>query len=217
MRRVRILPVLTGVFLIVSGLLTIAQEQKPTILLKKIHDFHVADAPPSLVLERLSAQYSVPIGVESVPDSVGGKTRIAVDVQDGTVMDVLNGIASRDPTYRWQEIDGVVDVFPKTSVDSLLETVIGNYEVRNVNKEDAIKILKDSAEVKRQLSKTGARERTFLTPTWTPLDKLPRFTLVLKKATVRTILNEILKASGSNYWAFFRYGVKNEYLSLSVQ
>lgn len=203
-------------WLLIVMVLTVAQEPKDNILAQKVNGFHVINAPPSMVVERLSVKYGVPIGVESVPDSIGGKTRIAVDVQEGTVADVLNAVVSREPIYRWQKINGVINLFPKKT-DSLLETVIENYEIRDVNKEDAVRTLKNSPEVRRELNRTSVKERTFVSPTWTPLDKLPRFTLVIKRATMRTILNEILKASRSNYWAFFRYGSQDEYFSLSVQ
>lgn len=209
--------ILVSLLLLTMIALAFGQRQKNELLEQKVSAFQVADAPASMVLQRLATKYGVPIGIEATPDKSGATTRITVKVEDGTVQDILNAVTKADSDYNWLKTDSVINVFPKHAADPLLETAVARYEVKNVNTEQAIRNLQGSPEVRQQLDKIGVKERTLQTLTSEPLNKQQQFSITLENSTVRNILNEIMKASGSHYWIFFRYGTNNEYFSLTMQ
>jgi hypothetical protein len=87
-----------------------------------------------LALSAISDTYKVPIGLEVSPDDDLLKERnIVVQLDRGTLRDVLDLVARRHPLYTWEIADGVVNAFPKGSrepmLKALLEARVGNFRV----------------------------------------------------------------------------------------
>ncbi len=195
----------------------VGQRQKDELLERKVAEFEVTNAPTSLVLERLAKESEIPIGIEAAPEKQHDNTTIVVGLRNGTVRDILNAVIRADPRYHWTKVDSVINVFPKENKDPLLETKIALFEVRNLNRAQAIRVLVNSAQVKERLRQTGVRERTAIVLPGDSELGLPTFSLSLKNSTVRDALNGIMQASKSQHWIYFRYGAKTEYFSLNMR
>lgn len=193
------------------------QSRDGEMLNRRIPEFQVTEAPTSLVLQRLANTSGVPIGVEVVPENDGQKRTITVITNGATVQNILDLIIGKDPRYLWQQTDSAINVFPKGAKDPLMETIVERFEVSDVNKEQAIRELENSPEVKKLLAQNFLSERTLRSLPGDSEYNLPRFSLNLTHASVRDILNKIALASNSKNWIFFRYGSRNELFSLSMR
>lgn len=205
------------VLLCVLASVCVAQSQANKHLDKKVASFELSDVPMSLLLERLAKTYQVPIGLETIPKE-GDKAshEFSVRIEEGTVRDVLEAVIRADPRYKWEEIDGVINVSPKTGGSPILEIVVSNFRVDYANRKDAGLSIIQLPEVKARLKELGLTRSDFGSLPAPSYDDLPRFSLRLRNVSVRRILNEIMKISGSSYWVFSRYGDRNEYFLLSI-
>ena len=204
-------------FVMLAGLwLTpVSSGQQPTLkaLDKEVSRFELRDVPPSLVLERVAKSRNAPIGFESSPQE---SAKINVRIEQGTVRDVLDQIVQADSIYEWTETDGVINVSPRLNKSPILETVVRSISVEQVNRVDAIWAIFELPEVRTKVAAMEVKRRDFVSLPGKPEYSLPQFSLKLRNVTVRTILNEIMKAGGDNYWVFFRYGDHNEYFSVNM-
>jgi len=186
----------------------------------KVSFFEFADVPITTPVRRLADMYYIPIGLEVVTEKKGERTkRISIKVEEGTIRDVLDAIVQADPRYKWEEVNDVINIFPKEAGSPLLETVVSHFQVDQVNKVIASSAISETPEVKKKIKEMGiSRAELIALSMWNipPPDFVVRFSLNLYNVTVRRILNEIMKAAGSNYWVFYRYGDNNEFFSMSI-
>jgi hypothetical protein len=193
------------------------QSSKITLLDKRIFDFEENDAEAESILVRLAEEHKVPLGMEHVPLAPDGKRgkHINVKVERGTIRDVLNAITRADPRYEWVEADGVINVFPKQQKNSLLETTVDEFQVNQERADFAVDALMKLPEVKAKLEKMGLRFRNVISlPAGVPNSFPHPFSIY--KATVRQVLNRLMKESDSYYWSFGVYGDHKEYFGLYI-
>lgn len=203
--------------LLVATSLARPQLEDDKMLDHKISEFQITEAPTSLVLQRLANTSNVPIGIEAVPEKTGQVRTIDVKLKGATVRSILNHVVEKDTQYNWREAGPAINVFPKHAKDPILETVVARYEVHDVNKEEAIRALENSVEVKRILKRGSLRNRTLKSLPGDSGQGLLRFSLNLKHSSVRNILNAIMLESKSKNWLFFRYGSPRQSFSLTVR
>lgn len=207
--------VMLGVLSMVS--VTRTQPKANKMLDQRIPEFQVTDAPTSLVLQRLARSSSIPIGIEAAPENAWQTETIAVNMKGATVRNILDFVVEKDPQYVWQPAGSAINVLPKSARDPILETIVRRFEVRNVNKEEAIRALENSIELKRVLMRTALRNRTLKSLPGDSECNLPRFSLHLTNSNVRDILNALMLQSASKDWVFFRHGSKKEFFSLLMR
>ena len=184
---------------------------------QRLSEFEVVNAPPSLVLQRLAKASKLAMGIEAIPEGQETAGTITLRAKDRTVREILNEITKTDPRYAWRRTDSVIDVFPQQAKDPLLETMLVRFEVKRVNREQAIRAIWNTQEVRKSFTKTGSGERTLQSLPGPNETNLPRFSVRLRNSSVRNTLNAILKASRSSDWLFFRYGNRHQYFSLTMQ
>jgi hypothetical protein len=210
-------PRLTICFLALLCILTtsgvVLPQSKDEILDRRVSEFEFID-PTSVVLTRLASRSQVPIGMEKVPEINGQAKTIAVRANGDTVRSILDFVVEKDPQYVWQRANSVINVFPRHDKDPMLETIVTRFQVSNVNKQEALELLKNSPEVKTVLTRSSLRENTLLILPGPDGDSLPRFSLELEKSSVRDILNAIMLASNRRSWVFARNGPRNEFFYL---
>jgi hypothetical protein len=202
----------------------IASAQQPGTLLssKPIASFDETANTISDLLARLAYAYQVPIGVEVVERSTGSakELSIRIPVKSGTVRDVLEATVKAQPSYTWQEVDGVINVVPRQHVDSVLDVVIAKFEIKELGKYEALRKLTSTPEVQSWLARTGLRERSLtggvLSTSPATSDGAKWISLNMTNTNVRTILNQIMKTSGAYEWVYFRYGPDNRFFSLAM-
>jgi hypothetical protein len=165
------------------------------------------------LLKELAVNYKVPVGFEeATPDNgVESAPEIDINLQRGTVKDVLDIITGVDSKYEWKVIDGVINVYPKIRQNNILDIVVQQFSVNRESKSDISEALTDLPEVKAKLMEMKVRPLQF---TIGSLAAEGRSTIVLQvqNVTVRKLLNEIAKQSDSYYWVVFRFGKDNEFM-----
>jgi hypothetical protein len=197
--------------------LNAAASDTTSIKNKKVESFHVVASTVGDALSKFASDHQVPIGFEVVYRSgltTSEPSELSeISVDNATVKDVMEAIVAAAPAYRWTESDGTINVLPRQNPSSLLNVQISDFVINERNSDEAIGDLLASHEVKLWLLNTAQTERSFYT---LPKDatKGRVRSLALKNVTVRTVLNEIMKTSGSEFWIFFRYGAKGQYFSL---
>jgi hypothetical protein len=206
----KMLLVLTTVICALASV-CLSQQPQPDMLSKPVSQFELQDVLPSLVLERIAKSRHVPIGFEAILQE---SKKIDVKVEQGTIRDVLDAVVQSDPRYQWSEADGIINVSPKQNKSPILETVVRSFSVHKLNRVDAVTALFALPEVKGIVTQMGLSKSDFGSLPGPAYDNLPRLSLSFRNITVRKIMNEILKAEGSDYWVFFRYGDHNQYFSL---
>lgn len=191
------------------------------ILAGEVKLFIVTADDISVPLEQLADQYKVPIGFEASPQITGSRNRppVRIDVEAGTVRDVLNAIVAADPAYTWAESSsGVESIFPKDRPSSLLDVVVTNLSLDSVYRDDAVKALLSSPEVQRWMDQAGVSRREIAGTISKPSSVGPIiYHLKLPDLSVRKILDTILIATGSHYWTYSRYGDRGEFVSVRME
>ena len=171
-------------------------------------------------LKELARRYHVPIGFEVEPSGSRSKKpkSVRIDVETGTVRDALNAIIEADPVYTWEESTfGAINVFPKDHLPSLLDVVVSNYSATNVWPEEALKELLKTPEAQHWMDQAGATYQGATGAVPQPSrDSSLIYSITMKDAPVRSILNAILTSRVAHLWMYYRYGDRNQFFALSV-
>jgi hypothetical protein len=194
----------------------LSQRRTHKSLEQRIPSFVALQEDMAKVLGNLASTYKSPIGLELIPSGGGlqAEDKISVKVEGGTLREVLDAVVKADPRYEWQQVDDVINVFPRAVRSPILETEVNAFELDQATILDASLAVTELPEVKAKIQQMGLQRRDFLSISGSVPDRLSRLSVSLHKITARRILNELLKASDSTYWVFFRYGDHNQYFSI---
>jgi hypothetical protein len=217
------------VILIVLGAHSVKFAQVPHVALKRttsladlaLSDVYIKKSNLPLTLAEIADYYKVPIGIEVSPDDDLLKERnITLQMNRGTLRDVLNAIVSQNPLYAWDVQAGVINVFPKGDRDPLLKAVLETKieAFRIPPKTDRFSFretLTKSSEVKGTLAafEVEADNEVFLLRDFATLGH--GFSLDTSLTTVKTILNLVIRDSETKYWIANREGDRKQYLLLN--
>ena len=134
-----------------------------------------------------------------------------------SLKEILDSIVKQEPLYRWDLVDGVINLVPIRNRDpffeSLLNTAISNYDpgkwtikfqLRDaIGSTPEVKKLLESKNVELARYRDYASYPSIYTPKEPP-------DLRMSNTTVRGILNRIIKVSEHKSWAIgWRQGEKN--------
>jgi hypothetical protein len=205
--------------IVVSSALSLVMRAQPQTDDPLAHraSFAAINAPVSLALQRLARASNVPISVEAAPERPGTAKTITIQATNVTVKELLDLIVQKDERYAWNTEGPVVNVFPTQDRDLLLQTVVSTFDVKNVNRVEAISLLEELPEVKQVLSEQRLKDRTLKSLPGDGEFGLPRFSLKMERATVRSVLNGIMVESRSRSWVYFRFGTMNQFFSLLMR
>lgn len=192
----------------------IAQPERQSDVLTKKATLIIEHADVSHVLRALSATSRIPIGFQSVEieSDVDGHY-LSIRVIDGTVKDVLNQIIERDQRYKWELDAGVINVSPKSSNTTLLDVAVAYFDFDDGDAEDVPSAILNLPEVQDRLIRLNLKENKAREYDG-PIRNLRRFTLHMQNATVRDILNEIVRSGYSRYWTIRVHGGNQKFLSI---
>jgi len=119
-----------------------------------------------------------------------------------SLRDVLNSIIEAAPDYAWKEDDGVINLHPIADYP-LLDTRVAEFKIEKATKEGLLKALEDSSEFKRALAENNLSEPRFVFCCGISSPVPPNlYSVHLKDATVREILNEIVRQNGHSTWLY---------------
>lgn len=193
-----------------------AQGPEKLQLDRRIQKVELKPTDIRVLLSQIAYCYGIPIGLE-VAQGTKTTTETTISIQEGTLRDVLNAVVEQNPSYEWKLVDDVVSVFPRIDRDVLLEkfldTRVKNFSISAGTSRQAIReALTSTPEVRTELENSHVMP---MNSAWTNADYMevsPGFTLSTANATVREILNQIVRTSTSKYWVANRYGDKSEFL-----
>lgn len=178
-----------------------ALNQKLTLHLNKVTLMHA--------LSTLAVTHRVPIGIEYSPAD-RNEPKLVLEIQDGSVKEILNLIVRQEPLYHWQLVDGVVNFVPTAERDPFIETLLntsvsdydpGKWTVK-FQLRDAIG---DTPEVKKLLESNHMRLAKYADYASYPSVYTKKdVDLKMSNTTVREILNRIVKVSEHKSWAIGR-------------
>jgi hypothetical protein len=213
---------LAGIVVAVASYSCMGQSQSTDndILGQHVEQVTINEPSVLLALKTIANDYRIPIGFE-------GKTKdnplfdppILVSIQYGTLRDVLDAVLAQDKRYRWNTIDGVVNVYPEANRDEvlmgLLDTRIREFVLpKNPTLLGARSAIVELPEIKSELEK--ARMTAPLIVVYTGhFRRLKDFSMRESNVTLREILNKIVAGSQAKFWVLNRWGKDNEELILN--
>ena len=161
----------------------------------------------NLILSKIAYQYGVPVSLEVAKndDLLNGK-ELKIDVKNGTIADVLDSIVKQAPSYTWEVSDDIIKVFPKSDfreplLQALLEIRIRHFVVaKPMSKQTFREALTERKELRSLFDSYGVSfyNEIFSTVQLQPLGK--NCSMDLKNASVRSILDYVIKNSETKYW-----------------
>ena len=186
-------------------------------LKQNVKSFELANSSLPIALQRLATKYHLLVGFESLPQLDREPAQsLSVKIEDGTVRGVLDALITNDPRYVWAPSSQTIDVYPTTGRDTLMQTVIERFKVDKVDRNEAVDALLKSPQIQPELRQTRVKRRELMSLPGDATKDLSRFSLDLRQATTREILNAIANASHSSFWSFHRYGAQNQYFSVKL-
>lgn len=199
--------------LIFSAPILIYGQVKEDLLERSIQDFNLQGSSLLDTLEKLATTYHIPIGFEEVVLGRGQpEPKVNLNIQSGTVKEVLNSLTIIDPRYEWKVIDGVINVYPRIKQDSILDAMVDHFEINSESKESIRNALFDLPSVKL-IMKNLNFQPFYIT---TGIGSTPSsINLSLRNVNLRKILDEIAKQSDKKYWFVAGFGDTNEFLIIS--
>jgi hypothetical protein len=181
--------------------------------------FESAANGSSISLRRLAQLCQVPIGFEATPDGDSSSTGLEgprIALMKGTIREALDALMVAEPCYAWEQTRGVVNVFPRERIDSLPNVTLRRFKVNAVLLSKTTTKICHCPEVRSWMARAGASEKSLSTLPSRAILNEQLISLDLSNVPVRGVLNQIIKASRSCYWCYFRYGRNNSFFSLTV-
>lgn len=209
-------------FLLVTSLIWIQTAQGQTsvteLLSRRLEPLETEADSVHLMLAKISNDYGIPIGFEAATE--GESPLLSVVIQNRSLKEVLDEIVRKDPRYEWVIADGVINVRPRSERDPILmrlvETRIKDLDVKKgaslFRARSQIVETPEVQEILRQANMSLPYDIKF----GGEFAKLGRdFSHHFSNATVREILNQVIRTSDVKYWIVNRGGKDKEFLILN--
>jgi len=174
------------------------------------------------LLAQIAYKYDVPISLEVATneDLLKSKT-LTVQLKKATLADVLDDIVRQKPAYTWEVSESSIRVFPKSEFrDPLLQSLLELRIDRFVLPKRAAKLtfrqtLSNRPEFKSLLASYGVSSSIEVFSAYDIAPFGNDFSLDVENATVRSILDSIIRASPIKYWFINRHGDNRQYLVIN--
>ena len=163
-------------------------------------------------LDSIGTKFHVRFGLE-YEASDKDRDAFTLNLSADTVAQIMDELVSQKPKYKWKLVDGIYDIYPKESTDSVTEVKIKAFHISNENFQVVSHKLVDIPEIKEWLAKNGVKRREFQIGSGGETES--RISLNLSQTTLRSVLNQIVGKDGRTYWVVVRYGDKLEYVSIA--
>ncbi len=165
---------------------------------------------------RLAEKYGLRVGIDTeIPPQ---NHLISVEVPKGTVADVLDRIIAQEPRYKWVVVGSVVNIEPRQNGNSILDVRVRAFRASHADALGLREAIVSCPEVKKWLSDNHLVERTMIGIVM-PVGKgysAPKLSLSLPEASLRVILNRIVRSRGFHNWSVGRWGENSEYVSVGI-
>ncbi len=163
----------------------------------------------TMILAQMANPFGVTIGLEIDAQSF---RVVEVSLIDATLPDVMNAIVHSSQKYQWREAGGFVDVWPLTGSNSLLETRISNFNVKDASPSEAFDQLFNLPEVQANMKAMNLQRRAPDVPTRNV--SYSKFSVNVQGVNLRQALSRIAQESGIQIWVFRNH--PNGFFSIST-
>jgi hypothetical protein len=164
---------------------------------------------PEMFLKGLADTYSVTIGFENAP---GHDRYVSLeDLSDANLYDALDALVRAAPWLRWREEGGAIDVFPAEGSAQFLNVATAYPGVSDVSQREAIDLLVRLPAVRAALTTRGLTIVNFERKE----EPGAKVSLPAGTQTVRRVLHEIVKGSGTKLWVL-RWSERGKSFSLGT-
>lgn len=150
----------------------------------------------------------IPISFEGAVDFDISRNK-NIQVEDGTLKEILDSITKQEPTYKWEYRDGVVNIYPiqfrDEIIESLLKTKIRNFSTQTlIGKEQIANNIKIVNELDTLLKEKQIQLNISTRTNLNVKDETKEFDL--SNTELRGILNKIISEgnSDSKFWSIYR-------------
>lgn len=135
--------------------------------------------------------------------------RYSFQLKSLILKDVLDAIVEKEPRYEWKMENGVVNVLPKEKI-ALLETHVANFQLENATKEKMFSALISKPEFQGAVINANLERDIYRCCGGLCTTTPQRNSINLENATVREILNEIVRLNGFSSWEYREFSDKAE-------
>lgn len=156
------------------------------------------DGDMASMLSHLTSIFGVTVGVELEPKQP--RPEVSVYLREPILTDVLNAIVKSAPAYKWRENNGSIEVLPVEASSSLLDTMISNFNVSDVDQNEAVNRLLNLPDIQANLR--AMRLNRLDVDSASGDTKSEKFSLNLERVTMRQALFEIANKSDGRFWIF---------------
>jgi hypothetical protein len=185
-----------------------SQQQKQSLLGQRVSSIDLSTANVDETLISLAGKYNVPVGneVSSRRSSGSVDAGFQLELKNATVEEILSLLLKNHPDYHWQLADGVINISSDSAPEPLLDTVIGQFEVKQQTIAEIKKDLAERPEVESVLSETNTEFQELTILPGGNAEALGKYTFTLQNASVRQILNRLVLQTEGHYWTLVRLG-----------
>jgi len=204
---------LLGIVLLVIWIPMLCNSQQPQVLtLDKPIDLRLHKATLMLVINMLSLEKNIPIGVEFSANEKS-EPKLDIDVKKAPLVEVLNLIVQQEPTYVWELRDGVINFTPVQDRDPFFEKLLNTQVSSFVSPKDNDKfVIRDALlnlpEINELIRSNGLEVETLGYPHKRSISANDA-NLSDKCTNFRSLLNKIIRESGHNTW-ILKWGDKKQ-------
>jgi type II secretory pathway component GspD/PulD (secretin) len=181
---------------------------------------HVKDVTLLDVLNKLSSNYRIPIGLQYSTDNTNAN--LTIDVARATLVEVLDLIVKQEPMYRWEVRDGVINFVPVQNQDEFFDKFL-NTRVRRfapeqgINKFEVRNRLADLPEVLNLLEANKIRimrlsDYPYSTKSIYSNDQVD---FAISDTDVRGVLNKTVRDGEYKLWVLGWWNEKKDTISIS--
>lgn len=189
------------------GCNVVAQNQPPAapltdMLQRKVRPWVVAKETS---IGELAAHLNVSGGVVFMPE-IDIERKYRFEPARLVVRDVLDAVVKVDPEYRWEAQDGIINLLPANKYPAFLDTIIPEFEVKDETTLRGFDSLEEMPIFQRKAITFGYDNYTVpRIINESRLSNGKKFSVHCKNATVRGVLNAIVRAHGRAVWGFREY------------
>ena len=126
-------------------------------------------------------------------------TPISIQQKTHSFHEVLDALVDVHPGYKWELLDGVVNISPRESEPPILNTFVPEFHQEKATVAEMVEELELSLEVQGQAAALGFSRHG---QQYDGPISFDAYKLSCKNFTVREILNEIVRVSGKAIWYY---------------
>ncbi len=182
-------------------------DQKATLVLR---DTNVRNA-----LYSLSIKAKTPIGFIGVAGENGEARRINVKVVQRSIRETLDEIINSDNRYKWEVINGQINVSPASWPDNISDLTIEFLQLSEIEVGKVGAAILDAPKIRSYLETVNKKKTEGLIYSGPPINNA-KISVVFSNITIRDALNEILRRGEARFWAIETFGKTDEFVRINL-